>query len=301
VAEITPSLSRKEWAEKITQRYQDSVRAILDVGRYLIQAKAELEHGEFGVMIANDLPFSRPTAFRFMAIAQNPVLSSDTHAQRLPTSWGTLYELSKVPTTVLEEALTIGQITPDFQRKDVPSLIPVTPRRMTKSETATVTDLTGLTRTGKTFGSLYVIPPWPVGLPFQESFVEELTALPIPSLAAEDAHLHLWTTNAYLFACESLFRAWGFIYKSVLVWIKPTSGEGDYWQGAHEFLLLGVRGALSFLDHNHLSWFEAELSTDGTKPKEVRTMIERVSPAPYLELFGKEEIQDWTVWKPTAS
>ncbi len=124
MAEITHSLSRKQWAEKITQRYQDSVRAILDVGRYLIQAKAELEHGEFGLMIAEDLPFSRPTAFRFMAIAQNPVLSNDAHGQHLPTSWGTLYELSKVPSAVLEEALTIGQITPDFQRKDVPWRLP---------------------------------------------------------------------------------------------------------------------------------------------------------------------------------
>ncbi len=64
----------------------------------------------------------------------------------------------------------------------------------------------------------------------------------VGELVSHAAHLHLWTTNAFLFESKALLEAWGFEYKSVLVWVKPEIGLGNYWRLAHEFLVLGVRG-----------------------------------------------------------
>jgi N6-adenosine-specific RNA methylase IME4 len=126
--------------------------------------------------------------------------------------------------------------------------------------------------------------------------LEQIAALPVQELAAPHAHLHLWTTNAFLFECRSLFEAWGFEYKDMLVWVKPGFGVGNYWRVAHEFLLLGVCGNAPFLDHSKRSWFRTERLEHSEKPDTVREMIESVSPGPYLELFGRKRAEGWTVW-----
>ena len=113
---------------------------------------------------------------------------------------------------------------------------------------------------------------------------------------AGSAHLHLWTTNAFLFACKSLFNAWAFDHKGVFVWIKPGFEIGNYWRVAHEFLPLGARSNLPFRDQSHLSWLFAERREHSEKPDTVRELIEAVSPGPYLELFGRKRVDGGTVW-----
>ena len=125
---LSSTLSRKQWAEKILARYQESVIAIVDVGRHLIQAKEELEHGDFGELIQTDLPFSWRTANLLMKIARNPVLSNSHHGSNLPASWRTLSELARLPEEVLEEALTTGRITPELKRKEVSRLVVPNPQ-----------------------------------------------------------------------------------------------------------------------------------------------------------------------------
>ena len=72
------------------------------------------------------------------------------------------------------------------------------------------------------------------------------------------------------------------------VWVKPTIGIGNYWRNSHEILLTAVRGnARSFNDHSLKSWLEAERDEHSGKPEEVRGFIERASPGPRLELFGR--------------
>jgi N6-adenosine-specific RNA methylase IME4 len=73
---------------------------------------------------------------------------------------------------------------------------------------------------------------------------------------------------------------------------------GNYWRVSHEFLLLGVRGSLTFEDRSIASWLQAPRTVHSRKPGRIRTLIERVSPGPYLELYGREELPDsaWTVY-----
>ena len=121
----------EEWAGAIGRARNKAVDSILEMGNLLIQAKAALEHGEFSRMftdsearvgrppVADPLPFSRTTAAKFMAIATHPGLAKDAHARLLPSSWGTLYELTTLPADVLEAKLETGEINPTIQRKDI--------------------------------------------------------------------------------------------------------------------------------------------------------------------------------------
>ncbi len=167
----------------------------------------------------------------------------------------------------------------------------------------TVDDLSKLK--GK-FGCIMADPPWRYGNQgtrastdnhYQTMTVEELAALPIGELAADESHLWLWTTNGFLFECPKLFTAWGFEFKSSYVWVKPQIGIGNYLRNAHEFLLLAVRGGLVGRSKNTKSWGEFERGEHSAKPGRIRMdVVEQVSPGPYLELFGREQIPGWTVW-----
>jgi N6-adenosine-specific RNA methylase IME4 len=128
--------------------------------------------------------------------------------------------------------------------------------------------------------------------------LDEIRAEPVRELAGDNAHLHLWTTNAFLRDALDLVETWGFEFKSCLVWVKSDIGLGNYWRVSHEFLLLGVRGRLTFRDRTLPSWIQADRTVHSRKPGIVRAFVERVSPPPYLELYGREELPEsaWTVY-----
>ena len=127
---------------------------------------------------------------------------------------------------------------------------------------------------------------------------DRICAEPVSKLVADNAHLHLWTTNAFLREAFTVIEAWGFQYKSCLVWIKPQLGMGNYWRVSHEFLLLGVRGSSPFEDKTCRSWLSNRRTRHSKKPFAFRRLIEKVSPGPYLELYGREEQPqtEWTVY-----
>ncbi len=158
---------------------------------------------------------------------------------------------------------------------------------------------------GESFGCIYADPPWKYGNQstrastdnhYDTMSIDDLCAMPVSELAADDAHLHLWTTNAFLFDAKRVIDAWGFEYRSVFVWVKPQMGIGNYWRVSHEFLLLGIRGdAKRFNNRSLMSWGQFDRSKHSAKPEQVRGYIEAASPGPYLEMFGRNPIEGWTV------
>ena len=170
-----------------------------------------------------------------------------------------------------------------------------------------VDDLLAFIAAGHRCGTVYLDPPWlydnqvtraATSNHYEGLTVEQLCALPVGELAAPDAHLHLWTTNGFLFECPRLFAAWGFEFKSSFVWAKPQIGIGNYWRNSHEFLLTAVRGdATRFADKSLKSWLECDRGPHSEKPEMVRTFIERASPAPRIELFARLVAgNDWLAW-----
>ncbi len=298
-----PANSRAYWIERIGAAWRAGFESVIETGRALIEAKAQLAHGEFIDVVERELPFKRHTAIRLMAIAKDERLSNDTHVHHLPNHWGTLYELTKLPDDEFQARIEDGTINPEMERKDVPRARSVELPRPARAETCSVEDLAAIA--GRQFGAVYADPPWlygnqgtraSTGNHYGGMTVDEICALPIAALAAPQAHLHLWTTNAFLFEAKRVLEAWGFEYKSCFVWVKTQMGIGNYWRVSHEFMLLGVRGNLVFADKAQMSWLEAARGRHSAKPEKVRAIIERVSPGPYLELFAREPAEGWTVW-----
>lgn len=128
----------------------------------------------------------------------------------------------------------------------------------------------------------------------------------VSELAEDAAHLYLWTTNAFLRDAFDVVTAWGFEYKTTLVWVKKQLGIGNYFRSSHEFVLFGVRGGLRVLDSNQFSWFEDEgagFKSDrgrhSQKPDYFYDLAQKVSPGPYLELFARTDLfprDGWTYW-----
>ena len=170
-----------------------------------------------------------------------------------------------------------------------------------------VRDLSELIRNGHRFQTVLADPPWryentasraAAENHYRTMSVDEICHQPLGQLVEADAHLHLWTTNAFLESAFNVMRAWGFEFRSCMVWVKPTIGMGNYYRLSHEFLLFGIRGRLPFGRNDVPSWLMAPRSVHSRKPFKFRELIEQVSPGPYLELFGREEQPntDWTVF-----
>lgn len=167
-------------------------------------------------------------------------------------------------------------------------------------------DLNNLVASGKKFGCIYADPPWlydnqgtraATSNHYGGLTVEQLCEFPVRELAADDAHLHLWTTNGFIFDAPRIFNAWGFEFRSSYVWVKPQMGIGNYWRNSHEFLLTAIKGnAKRFNDKSLKSWGSFDRGRHSAKPEIIRQYIEKASHGPYLELFGRAPAENWTVF-----
>src|SRR5262245_52721300 len=90
-------------------------------------------------------------------------------------------------------------------------------------ETCQTNSLDDLVERGCKFRTIYADPPWhytnaasrgAAQNHYDTMTVEEIAGLPVQQLAASESHLHLWTTNAFLFEAKQVIEAWGFTYKS---------------------------------------------------------------------------------------
>lgn len=154
------------------------------------------------------------------------------------------------------------------------------------------------------FATILVDPPWPLQSGekhYRTMSLARIKALPVGQLAARDAHLWLWTTNALLPKAYEVAEAWGYTVRSPLTWVKFRLGLGGRYQlrNATEQLLFCTRGKAPLGSRSQPTWFNAPVTEHSRKPAEQFAIIERVSPGPYLELFARrrpESNQPWAVW-----
>jgi N6-adenosine-specific RNA methylase IME4 len=153
------------------------------------------------------------------------------------------------------------------------------------------------------FRTLCVDPPWAYSVHHERArptyatmSQRELLALPVVSWADEQAHLYLWSTNADLRDAFELMDAWGFQFKTLLTWVKPTFGLGSYFRTSTEHVLFGVRGRLLTRVRNIGTHFTAPKTYHSAKPDVFYQMVERTSYPPYLDVFARKRRPGWTVW-----
>lgn len=133
----------------------------------------------------------------------------------------------------------------------------------------------------------------------------EIMSLPVARLAAAQSHLYLWVPNALLMEGLKVVEAWGFTYKTNLVWYKIRKdggpdgrGVGFYFRNVTELVLFGVRGSMRTLQpgRTQVNLFATRKREHSRKPDEIYDLIEACSPGPYLELFARFRRPGWHQW-----
>lgn len=133
----------------------------------------------------------------------------------------------------------------------------------------------------------------------------EIAALPVGDLVEKDAHLYLWVTNPCMFGerdgtlnPREIIECWGFRYITLLTWVKTGApGLGFYFRGNTEHVVFGVRGNAPIPPAmREANVFTAPKGGHSAKPDCFYDLVERVSPAPRLELFARRQRLGWDTW-----
>ncbi len=177
---------------------------------------------------------------------------------------------------------------------------------------------------GKVYRTIYADPPWQ----FQNRTgkvapehkrlsrygtmtLEEIKQLPVSDVAAEKSHLYLWIPNALLPEGLEVMKAWGFEYKTNIIWEKVRKdgmpdgrGVGFYFRNVTEILLFGIKGDKNrTLDagRSQVNLIRSIKREHSRKPDEFISLIEHCSPAPFLELFARGCRPGWDMWGNQAT
>ena len=179
---------------------------------------------------------------------------------------------------------------------------------------------------GKKYNTIYADPPWQFQnrtgkvapenkklMRYETMSLEDIKALPVGEITGEKAHLYLWVPNALLPYGLEVMDAWGFEYKSNIVWEKVRKdggpdgrGVGFYFRNVTELLLFGIKKksapnrtlAPARSQVNILRTMKREHSR---KPDEIIPIIESCSQEPRIELFARGIRAGWDMWGNQAT
>lgn len=158
---------------------------------------------------------------------------------------------------------------------------------------------------------VYADPPWryenpPIGASsrsienhYPTMTLEEICALPVSAMATDDALLYLWATAPKLAECMKVIEAWGFEYRTNLVWDKEVIGMGYHARNQHEILLVAKRGEIPppSAGTQPSSVHRERRGDHSVKPAFYHEMIEAAYPQlPKIELFARAEREGWASW-----
>jgi N6-adenosine-specific RNA methylase IME4 len=159
------------------------------------------------------------------------------------------------------------------------------------------------------YGTIAIDPPWRFNdqggrmntLGYNATMAdEEILALPIDTLAAEQSHLWCWTTDQHLELALACVKRWGFVFKTTIVWVKTTLdgtklriGGGHYVRKAHELCLFAARKLVGLV-HDVPSVIFAPRLEHSQKPEALQDIAERLSPEPRIEIFARRLRSGWT-------
>ncbi|MDO4720128.1 MAG: MT-A70 family methyltransferase [Peptostreptococcaceae bacterium] len=179
---------------------------------------------------------------------------------------------------------------------------------------------------GKTYNTIYADPPWQFQnrtgkvapehkrlSRYETMSLDEIKALPVADIAADKAQLYLWVPNALLPQGLEVMEAWGFEYKTNIVWEKIRKdgapdgrGVGFYFRNVTELLLFGIKKKSSpnrtlQPARSQVNIIRAAKREHSRKPDEIIPIIESCSQSPRIELFARGVREGWDMWGNQAS
>ena len=177
---------------------------------------------------------------------------------------------------------------------------------------------------GKTYRTIYADPPWQFQnrtgkvapehkrlKRYETMSLDEIKRLPVSEAAGEKSHLYLWVPNALLPEGLEIMKAWGFEYKTNIIWEKVRTdgqpdgrGVGFYFRNVTEILLFGIHGKNNRTlqpGRSQVNLIRSMKREHSRKPDEIIPIIEACSSGPYLELFARGARPGWEMWGNQAT
>ena len=156
------------------------------------------------------------------------------------------------------------------------------------------------------YSTIVADPPWRYGSAatkadaskhYSTMALEDICALPVADLAADDAHLWLWSLNGMMEEAHQVVRAWGFRAITMLTWCKTQPGVGYYVRSNTEHAIFATRGHPMVPENKATaSWHVWKRGAHSAKPDAFIDLVEQVSPPPYVELFCRRPRLGWDSW-----
>jgi N6-adenosine-specific RNA methylase IME4 len=194
-------------------------------------------------------------------------------------------------------------------------------QRVTDKQESAIARTTAIEFNAKKIGKhavIYADPPWcyehpPIGAStrsienhYPTMTLEQICSIPAAEIASDDAVLFLWATNPKLYECMKVLDAWGFEYRTNMVWTKDVIGMGYYAREQHELLLIAKRGNLPppAAETRPSSIIRAPRLEHSQKPSSCYDMIDTLYPGiRKIELFrrGTLERKHWSTWGNEAA
>ncbi len=154
------------------------------------------------------------------------------------------------------------------------------------------------------WGTIMADPPWMLSSGGAKRKLHYDTMTPqeildvgerIREVTTPDAHLWLWVPPPHVPLAVQVVEAWGFEWKTVLVWNKKKMGLGWWLRSKVEFCILAAKSTKKRVTpRSYTTYLEAPYRGHSVKPDEIIPMIEALSPAPRLELFARKPRKNWT-------
>ena len=160
---------------------------------------------------------------------------------------------------------------------------------------------------------IYADPPWRYDFSRSDSRkienhyptmdIEDIKAVAVGDFCHTDAVLYLWATSPKLPEAFEVMDAWGFEYKTNIIWDKKIIGMGYWARNQHELLLVGTRGNFteSTIEETYGHVLSVRRGTHSVKPLQMRAAIDKTHPNLHkIELFARPTIFDydngWDYW-----
>lgn len=150
---------------------------------------------------------------------------------------------------------------------------------------------------------IVVDPPWPsepnkpvpegrAYFPYPTMSIDQICAVPVASVAAEDCVLWLWVTNFHMRYAFRVLDAYGFAEKSIVTWVKDKMGHGQNLRGKTEHCILATRGNPIIDLRAQTTVLEGRVRHHSQKPLEFYQLVESLCPASrYAEFFARGPVR----------
>jgi len=160
------------------------------------------------------------------------------------------------------------------------------------------------------FKTILVDPPWPQGktgkrvtrpnqdehLDYPTLTIEQITNIPVASLADDNSLLFLWTTDRFLEQAHAILRNWGFKKHCTFVWNKDTGVCPFSVQFRNEYMIMGYIGKFTLKKIGLPTNFFAKATKHSQKPEASFEVVEAISYEPRVELFARQHRPGWDCW-----